>query len=81
MRFKTNNKTHPGPQIKRIIDEYPCSVHDAAVGIPCYRITPGSHTNGYLSGVCGLRIKKVGFTGRISDMAIRRTGFTKPNRR
>lgn len=80
---RSSHKHNSGEHIRRIMDTHACSLHNAPLGVPCFHIHPGAPQSegAYLAAVCGVRIKKVGFTGKISDMAIRKTGYTKPNRR
>jgi len=68
----SNPLINNGKHISRVMDEHSCGRHRAPIGVPCYHITPGSSDSfGYLAGVCGFRIKKAGYNGKISATSMR----------
>lgn len=61
-----------GEHIRTVVDTTPCPKHPNALkGLPCFTIRPGrSNAFGYLAGICGARIKKHGFTGKVSPASM-----------
>jgi hypothetical protein len=60
-----------GKHIDRIVNATLCMVHKVPIGIPCYHIQPGTTGHfGRLAGVCGKRIRKAGYNGRITDQSL-----------
>lgn len=63
--------SNDGKHISYILKETSCGKHRVPVGIPCYHMA--KPLGGYYAGVCGVRIKKAGFIGQISETSMNRT--------
>lgn len=61
---------NPGIHISRIVTETPCPKHRASMGVPCW-IIPTNTLRGFYPAVCGKRIKRAGFIGKISPQSMR----------
>lgn len=65
MRNLDNNGEH----ILTILGTTDCKKHEASFLSPCWYILPGAENQAvpFLPAVCGARIKKAGFNGKISE--------------
>lgn len=62
-----------GKHIGYILDLESCEKHQAPKGLPCYILVPGAgdtKNSEFLDGVCGSRIRKAGYNGKISPTSI-----------
>lgn len=64
-RYDENNGIH----IPAIVNSVDCAIHGVREGEACY-LVPVEGPKPYLSGVCGKRIRKAGYNGKISPMAL-----------
>lgn len=63
-----------GKHISAIIDQTHCEKHGASTGMACYVVTPDGNTGSRdLLGVCGARVKRAGYNGKISETSFQRT--------
>lgn len=60
-----------GKHIDRIIEETNCRRHGVLKGFSCFHIMPDSNPNRLLLGVCGPRIERAGFVGKIDPRSMR----------
>lgn len=66
-----HNIANDGRHIEVIIESTTCKKHGADRGEACYTIRPSSSRLGdILLSVCGPRIKRAGYTGEISPVAL-----------
>ncbi len=63
-----------GRRMAEAIDGTTCEKHNAPLGIPCFHIPKHEAVGeGYYAAICGARIRKHGFIGKISPTAMRDT--------
>lgn len=67
-----------GKHLDRIARTTTCEEHQAGETIPCWAI-PGGTPGNYVLAVCGPRIAKVGFNGKISPLSLRKTSGARVN--
>lgn len=61
-----------GNHIQHAMDTTSCTRHKATTGIPCWHVRKGAKgLEGYYAAICGSRIRKAGFVGKISPESIR----------
>lgn len=61
-----------GFHIDEVVANTMCGHHKKGHGEPCYTLVPNTASLTYiLRGVCGKRIKKAGFVGKISASSLR----------
>lgn len=61
-----------GKHLYRAIDNTSCGVHKAPAGVPCWAMQKQAEgTEGYYGAICGKRIRKAGFVGKISASSMR----------
>lgn len=60
-----------GTHIKEVVERTRCFKHNAEMGDPCFIVIPSAERiERFLSGVCGSRISKAGFNGKISPISM-----------
>lgn len=64
------NIPNNGRHLTFILDTTSCRKHGADEGIPCYVVSPDSKNGSDLYGACGARIKRAGYTGKISEVSM-----------
>lgn len=62
-----------GEHIDEIVDKIGCDRHRVAKGVPCFEIRYNDGRGKPGPAVCGSRIKKAGFNGKINPISISRT--------
>lgn len=62
-----------GKHVSKIVAQTECVTHHAPTGIPCWHVNLDT-VEGYGAAVCGIRIKKAGYNGKISDTALQKSG-------
>lgn len=62
-----------GKHIDDIIGRTDCSIHYAGIGSPCFEVRYGNGKGEYGPGICGPRIKKAGFNGKIHPSSLSRS--------
>jgi hypothetical protein len=69
MNLVENNGKH----LHGAINSVACGAHSAPAGIPCYTLdnTSGLSEHPFHYGICGKRIRKAGFVGKISPQSMR----------
>lgn len=67
-------KPNNGKHIDDIIDRTSCDTHNATTGTACFyiRFDGGKGDNG--PAICGTRIRKAGFNGKIHPNSLSRSG-------
>lgn len=65
MALSNNNGKH----LVSIIDRVKCIKHAAPEGVPCYHL-PKADSDGFYAGVCGLRVNRAGYNGKISALSL-----------
>jgi hypothetical protein len=63
-----------GKHLHGAISTTSCGKHSVEEGVPCYTLpnNSGLSTNPFHYGICGVRIRKAGFVGKISPESMRR---------
>jgi hypothetical protein len=72
-----------GEHIDDIVDQTSCDKHNATQGVPCFQVKYGSGfaKGEFGPGVCGSRIKKAGYNGKIDPSSLRqKPSKAKPRR-
>ena len=69
MPFRNTHAENNGVHIRDIMSRTDCMKHDAPEGIPCFHVKYDT-VNGYSAGLCGARIRKAGFNGRVSHESV-----------
>ncbi len=70
-----------GKHVATILNRTNCDKHQASTGIPCWNIPIEGF--GYLAAVCGLRIKRAGYNGKVTPTSLQQNiagGRSKPIR-
>jgi hypothetical protein len=57
-------------KIQHIMDNTTCKKHHAERSVPCWFVLPGEANVNFLSGICGPRVRKLGFSGAISPESL-----------
>lgn len=65
-RYKQNDGEH----IDEIIDRVDCAKHNAAKGFPCFKIYYDNGRVEHGPGICGTRVTKAGFNGKIQPSSL-----------
>jgi hypothetical protein len=61
-----------GQHLHRAIEKTSCDRHNAPTGVPCWHMPKQAEgTEGYYASICGKRIRKAGFIGKISASSMR----------
>lgn len=61
-----------GQHMHRAIDTTSCGVHKVPEGVPCWHMPKNVEgAEGYYGSICGKRIRKAGFIGKISAASMR----------
>lgn len=61
-----------GKHLHRAIDTTSCGVHKVPTGIPCWHMPKNVEgAEGFYGAICGKRIRKAGFIGKISASSMR----------
>lgn len=64
------NIPNDGRHLPFILTSTSCRKHGADEGVPCYIVSPDSRNGNDLYGACGARIKRAGYTGKISEVSM-----------
>lgn len=69
-----NPLENTGKHLHGVISRTSCGKHKVSEGIPCYTMPNNSalSSNPFHYGICGVRIRKAGFVGKISAESMRR---------
>jgi hypothetical protein len=61
-----------GKHLHRAIDTTSCGVHKVPTGVPCWHMIKNVEGGeGFYGAICGKRIRKAGFIGKISASSMR----------
>ena len=66
-----------GQHIHGVIGSTTCGKHKADVGMPCWVLPNSKNVDIFHYGICGKRIAKAGFNGKITPASLRGRGETK----
>ena len=67
-----------GVHLHALIQRTGCGIHSVPEGVPCYTVPSYVYSQTDYVGVCGSRIKKGGFIGRVSAQSMRTEAPKKP---
>lgn len=61
-----------GRHIASILERTTCKKHGAQEGAPCWNVRTGSaNWSGFLAAICGARVKRAGFNGKVDPSSLR----------
>lgn len=66
-----NTIDNQGQHLHRTIGNTTCGDHKADIGAPCWVLPSNRSFGSFYYAICGKRIKKAGFIGKISPESIR----------
>lgn len=72
-----NSLNNEGVHIRDAVASTKCAKHGAEEGVPCWILPKAKGYGEWHFGICGLRIRKAGFNGKISPQSIRSNEYQK----
>ena len=71
-RSKMEARPNEGRHIHNIINRTTCAKHNATEGQPCFTITYDAAIYGQGFAICGARVLRAGFNGRVNPSSLNR---------